>query len=255
MIKFFRHIRKNLLEQNKTGRYFKYAIGEIILVVIGILIALQINNWNEKSKTVSSAREQLRILTENVSDDLIQLKELNASIKNKISAAEHLSDQFQEIKPYDSLTTSYIVEMLFEQNFYINRTAYDKLMQSGEYSVIPTELQNHISEYYSLLGRVKEREEISNSFIKKELEPHYFDTYSKYNRKGNLHPLIKDYYKMDNRPTLTPDMEKIKNDSKMEAMNFGSLYQSRTQQEFYKKAIEKGKLITELIDEYFNANS
>jgi len=47
MIKFFRHIRYNLMEQNKTGKYFKYAIGEIILVVIGILIALQINNWNE----------------------------------------------------------------------------------------------------------------------------------------------------------------------------------------------------------------
>ncbi|MCA0154412.1 DUF6090 family protein [Winogradskyella vincentii] len=50
MIKFFRKIRQNLLMENKTGKYFKYAIGEIVLVVIGILIALQINNWNEKRK-------------------------------------------------------------------------------------------------------------------------------------------------------------------------------------------------------------
>ena len=50
MIKFFRKIRYNLMEQNKTGKYFKYAIGEIILVVIGILIALSINNWNEAKK-------------------------------------------------------------------------------------------------------------------------------------------------------------------------------------------------------------
>jgi len=50
MIKFFRKIRQNLLIENKTGKYFKYAIGEIILVVIGILIALQINNWNENRK-------------------------------------------------------------------------------------------------------------------------------------------------------------------------------------------------------------
>ncbi len=50
MIKFFRKIRYDLMEKNKTGKYFKYAIGEIVLVVIGILIALQINNWNEKTR-------------------------------------------------------------------------------------------------------------------------------------------------------------------------------------------------------------
>ncbi|WP_411895209.1 hypothetical protein [Winogradskyella sp. A2] len=49
MIKFFRKIRQNLLMENKTGKYFKYAFGEIILVVIGILIALSINNWNEEN--------------------------------------------------------------------------------------------------------------------------------------------------------------------------------------------------------------
>jgi hypothetical protein len=44
MIKFFRKIRQNLLIENKTGKYLKYAIGEIILVVIGIVIALQVSN-------------------------------------------------------------------------------------------------------------------------------------------------------------------------------------------------------------------
>ena len=50
MIKFFRKIRYDLMEKNKTSKYFKYAIGEIVLVVIGILIALSINNWNEGRK-------------------------------------------------------------------------------------------------------------------------------------------------------------------------------------------------------------
>ncbi|MEM5540167.1 DUF6090 family protein [Olleya sp. AS48] len=53
MINFFRKIRQNLLSEGKLGKYIKYAIGEIILVVIGILIALQINNWNENRKQQS----------------------------------------------------------------------------------------------------------------------------------------------------------------------------------------------------------
>ena len=47
MIKFFRKIRQKLLTENRTGQYLKYAIGEIFLVVIGILFALQINSWNQ----------------------------------------------------------------------------------------------------------------------------------------------------------------------------------------------------------------
>jgi chlorite dismutase len=50
MIKFFGKIRQNLLSEGKTGKYLKYAIGEIILVVVGILIALSISNWNESRK-------------------------------------------------------------------------------------------------------------------------------------------------------------------------------------------------------------
>ena len=52
MIKFVGQIRQNLIKENKTTNYIKYAIGEIVIVVIGILIALQINNWNENKKVV-----------------------------------------------------------------------------------------------------------------------------------------------------------------------------------------------------------
>ncbi len=66
MIKFFRKIRQQLLSENKFSKYLIYAIGEIILVVIGILIALQINNWNENQK----AKENFILLLSNVSDEL-----------------------------------------------------------------------------------------------------------------------------------------------------------------------------------------
>lgn len=60
MIKFFRKIRQKLLSENKFSKYLLYAIGEIVLVVIGILIALQINNWNERQKQVILEKEILR---------------------------------------------------------------------------------------------------------------------------------------------------------------------------------------------------
>ncbi|NNM19114.1 MAG: hypothetical protein HKP24_11175, partial [Croceitalea sp.] len=66
MIKFFRKIRYTLMSENKTGKYLKYAIGEIILVVIGILIALQINAWNTARLDNIKEREYLTNLLEDI---------------------------------------------------------------------------------------------------------------------------------------------------------------------------------------------
>jgi hypothetical protein len=84
MIKFFRKIRQKLLEQNKVGSYLKYAIGEILLVVIGILIALQINNANEAHKARQSERVVLKNLIQDLradslsfSDNLATLTQIN----------------------------------------------------------------------------------------------------------------------------------------------------------------------------------
>ena len=66
MIKFFRQIRQQLLTENKFSKYLIYAIGEIILVVIGILIALQVNNWNENSKRNANELEYLGRLNEDI---------------------------------------------------------------------------------------------------------------------------------------------------------------------------------------------
>ena len=80
MIKLFRNIRKNLLAEGKTTKYFKYAIGEIILVVIGILIALQINNWNEQRKQNRNLRDVYSNLLLDIKSDSVSysknLKEL-----------------------------------------------------------------------------------------------------------------------------------------------------------------------------------
>ncbi len=78
MIKFFRKIRQKTLTENKFGKYLTYAIGEIILVVIGILIALSINNWNENRKNSIEEKAILESLLENLKLSKIQSESLIA---------------------------------------------------------------------------------------------------------------------------------------------------------------------------------
>ena len=75
MLKFFRGIRQNFLSENKFSQYILYAIGEIVLVVIGILIALQINNWNELRKNEDNTVLMLRQLREENSSNISELLE------------------------------------------------------------------------------------------------------------------------------------------------------------------------------------
>lgn len=77
MIKFFRKIRYNLMEQNKTVKYIKYAIGEVVLVMIGILLALQVNNWNENRK---NAINEIKLLNELFNDAKLDSIFLNPEV-------------------------------------------------------------------------------------------------------------------------------------------------------------------------------
>ena len=103
MIKFFRHIRKSLLMENKTskpalpaGRYFKYAIGEIILVVIGILIALQINTWNEQRKQDKLESEYYCRLLEDVDLDIEHVEKLIEAAKDRLKASNEAARLLQK---------------------------------------------------------------------------------------------------------------------------------------------------------------
>ena len=105
MIKFFRQIRQNLIMENKTSKYFKYAIGEIILVVIGILIALQINNWNENRKQSKQERAILSQLRFEFISNLNQLNQKILSKKETVKSALQLFKyiDFEEFRNKDSI--------------------------------------------------------------------------------------------------------------------------------------------------------
>ncbi|NNC50520.1 MAG: hypothetical protein HKO01_08315 [Flaviramulus sp.] len=110
MIKFFRKIRYDLMEKNKTGKYLKYAIGEILLVVIGILIALSINNWNQKRLEINQEKITLSNLNEEFQDNLRDLDSINAKLSNTIANMENLFAMFnKEESQYASTTLDSII--------------------------------------------------------------------------------------------------------------------------------------------------
>ena len=76
MIKFFNKIRKQLLDENKTGRYLKYAVGEIVLVMIGILLALQVNNWNNNRELKKKEHKVMESLHKEFSENLVRFDEI-----------------------------------------------------------------------------------------------------------------------------------------------------------------------------------
>jgi len=96
MIKFFRKIRYNLMEKNKTGIYLKYAIGEIVLVMVGILLALQVNNWNESRKDNTKEQQILSQLKEEYEVNLLQLEQKITHRKKMIEAATKVLQYIDE---------------------------------------------------------------------------------------------------------------------------------------------------------------
>ena len=90
MISFFRKIRQKLLSQNRVTRYLVYAFGEILLVVIGILIALQVNNWNEGRKEKARERELLIFALENIKADSLSLDSILSRTKKIIDVHQNL---------------------------------------------------------------------------------------------------------------------------------------------------------------------
>jgi hypothetical protein len=150
-MKIFRKIRQELSAQNKLSKYLRYAIGEIALVVIGILIALQINTWNEgrkeriverqiltniKAALESDIKNQIRPNLEDCSKDLQNIERIMQSIDNK--------DAFN-----DSTATIYS-SLMFSKNFKYELTAYKALENEGIKVIRKPELKKEILEIYNM---------------------------------------------------------------------------------------------------------
>ena len=179
MIKFFRKIRQNLLMENKTGKYFKYAIGEIVLVVIGILIALSINNWNEQKKSEKQIELLLNNLVKSIEEDKSYLTnsailqefrsnslsyvlniakndfEQNSIINKPIP--KHKKNKFWEGPYPDTLNMDFINRAIVWSGVHdkviINKNILDELKSTGLFSTIKNDsLKKSINKYYSYVN-------------------------------------------------------------------------------------------------------
>jgi len=153
MIKFFRKIRQNLLSQGKTGKYFKYAIGEIILVVIGILIALQINNWNENRKNkITEADYYCRIL-----DDLeLNEKLIDENYKlttNRIKLTKELIKDLNNIPNDRSIILNKFTAALRHDVSVPSNITFEDLTSSGQLKLLTDiKSKNRLIEYSTFLN-------------------------------------------------------------------------------------------------------
>ncbi|MAN87673.1 MAG: hypothetical protein CL555_12825 [Algoriphagus sp.] len=155
MISLFRRLRQKLLIQNRLSRYVIYALGEIFLVVIGILIALQVNNWNEERKTKNRERDVLKRLQQEMVQDSLNLESSISLVKYKAEQAERLLRAFEidsEIEnPPEFVRDVFLVGRGGSYLPYI--PAYNELVANGELGIIQNEeIIKQISSYLNRMN-------------------------------------------------------------------------------------------------------
>ncbi len=147
MIKFFRNIRKKMIEQKRVRNYFLYAIGEIFLVVIGILIALQINNWNEEKKSSKFESEILKLISQNLERDSVMI---SIELKKALTATA-LTDRVLKAakeKSYNDSIPFWLGKIITFERFQSQSSGYEVLKSKGFDVIKSKNLQTDLISYY-----------------------------------------------------------------------------------------------------------
>lgn len=152
MIKFFRKIRQNLLIENKFSKYLIYAIGEIILVVIGILIALSINNWNDQKKNSASELTYYHRILDDFELDKQLIAELLEKDNKRIEVSkEILLDLDSGTKDKNYLLNKFLLAIRGDV-FVPRNVTFKDLISSGNLKLLNSiSIKNSLIQYYSEL--------------------------------------------------------------------------------------------------------
>jgi hypothetical protein len=150
MISLLRKIRQKLLQQNKVGSYLKYAIGEIFLVVIGILIALSINNWNEANKNAKREHAFLINLQQDLGADSLRLVEIKTRLKTAVAFKRVFESQMKgNLTDPDSLNAHFLEQYNLLIDFVPNSTTVDELSNNGLNLISNVSLRRQIVTLYN----------------------------------------------------------------------------------------------------------
>jgi len=173
MPKFFRIIRLQLVNQQNIKRYFLYAIGETFLVVIGILIALKIDNWNtleikkqDEIETYKNIKDQI---AQNL-EEITSVKAINAYYSSQYERANSIINNGDQSK-IDSLAVMAMILSRYS-DFHGNGNIYETLVNSGDIKLLEnTEIQNKLQKLQSIYSYINKLEDINWEIIINELSP------------------------------------------------------------------------------------
>ena len=181
MIPFFRRIRKKLADDNQLFKYSRYAIGEIVLVVLGILIALQVNNWNQnknlRKTEIKLLQELKKDLAETEVDLLSDIEKAHRMLKITDSLYQKITKNRIENKV---LPVKFSMTYLYDRShLYPKKSAYESLQAHGINLVSNDSLRKSITDFFELqLGRVRDLEKFIKDLSEKELDS-FFIKFSK----------------------------------------------------------------------------
>jgi hypothetical protein len=150
MIGFFRKIRRKLADDNKPMKYARYAIGEIVLVVIGILIALSINNWNERRKDNQLEREFLNGLRSDLIADSTYYSRRIQDAENIIRInRDFIGQLYDEQQNYEDVKNLFKELSLYSEPLTSQNSTYQELINDGKLNLIRNmELKSTLINYY-----------------------------------------------------------------------------------------------------------
>jgi len=203
MTKLFRTIRQSLLFKGKTNKYLRYAFGEIFLVVVGILIALQINNWNENRKLQNDKYKLMLALKKEFTTNKENLEDvINGTIKADLYFVKVLnfSAGTEPDLPVDSLRF-YASKMIYPEKLSLLSSVQEEAVSSGKFELLDDHLKQLLStfkDFNNSLNTINEKSDyvLTNDFETNEILISlsiYENVYKKFfpNRPVSLHPEFK----------------------------------------------------------------